>query len=148
MIRNATQLGRTRGEIDRLKERLSALAGKGLSKSLRELQSASITRMLHQLEEQARVYEEAVRGRVRRRVLERLLSPSEQGGRPRIGEAMFLLRLARGITQSQLARKLDTRREVVARWERDDYTGYTLENLQRIFKALGCRVALAVRIAG
>ena len=148
MIRNAAQLGRTRREIDRLKSRLSALAEKRLRKSLRGLQAASITRILRQLEEQARVYGEAVRGRVRRRVLERLLSTSQEGGRPRIGEAMFLLRIARGVTQSQLARKLGTRREVVARWERDDYTGYTLENLQRIFGALGCRLALDVRAAG
>jgi DNA-binding XRE family transcriptional regulator len=148
MIRNAAQLRRTRREIERLKGRLTALGAKGLTKSLRELQAAGITRMLHQLEEQAEIYEDAVRGRVRRKVLERLLSPSEQGGRPRIGEAMFLLRISRGITQSRLASKLGTRREVVARWERDDYTGYTVENLQRIFEALGCRFSLDIRIAG
>jgi len=148
MIRNAAQLRRSRREIERLKARLTKLEGKRLSKALRGLQAAGIIRMLRQVEEQARVYEEAVRGRIKRSVLERLLAPSGQGGRPRIGEAMFLLRLARGITQSQLARKLGTRREVVARWERDDYTGYTLENLQRIFEALGCRLALGVRVAG
>ncbi len=148
MIRNAAQLRRTRREIERLKARLSALSQKRLSKPLRGLQAAGITRMMRQLEDQAQVYEEAVRGRVRRRVLERLLSVSEQGSRPRIGEAMFLLRVSRRITQSQLARKLGTRREVVARWERDDYTGYTLKNLQRIFEALGCRLALDVRVAG
>ena len=148
MIRNSSQLNRTRREIERLKGRLTVLAKKRLPKSLRELQAAGITRMLRQLEEQAKIYEEAVQGRVRRKVLERLLSPSEQGGRPRIGEAMFLLRISRGITQSQLAKKLGTRREVVARWERDDYTGYTVENLQRIFEALGCRFGLDIRVAG
>lgn len=148
MIRNGAQLRRTRREIGRLRQRLSALGSKRLGKALRELQAAGIRRMLRRFEEQARAYEEAASGRVRRRVLEGLLSPSEQGGRPRVGEAMFLLRLARGVTQSQLARKLGTRREVVARWERDDYTGYTLENLQRIFEALGCRVTLDVRVAG
>lgn len=148
MIRNAAQLRRTRHEIERLRHRLSKLGKKPLSKSLRELQAASLTRMLRQFEEQEQVYEEALQGRVRQRALERLLSPSEQAGRPRIGDAMFLLRIARGLTQKDLARKLGTRREVVARWERDDYTGYTLENLQRIFKALGCRVALDVRVAG
>jgi hypothetical protein len=148
MIRNAAQLARTRREIDRLKARLTALGEKPLAKPLRELQAAGLDRMRRQLEVQAQVYEEAVRGRVRRKTLERLLSPSGPGGRPRIGEAVFLLRIARGITQSQLARKLGTRREVVARWERDDYTGYTVENLQRIFEALGCRFTLDVRVAG
>ena len=148
MIRNAAQLRRTRQEIDRLKERLSGLADKRLTKSLRELQGAGIIRMRDQLEAQVRAYEDAVRGRVRRRVLEWLLSPKEQGGRPRIGEAMFLLRTARRMTQGDLARKIGTRREVIARWEREDYTGYTLENLQKIFEALGFRVALDVRVAG
>jgi hypothetical protein len=148
MIRNSSQLHRTQREIEVLKGRLRALGEKQLSKSLRELQAAGITRMLHQLEEQAKIYVEAVQGRIRRKVLERLLSPSEQGGRPRIGEAMFLLRISRRITQRQLAKKLGTRREVVARWERDEYTGYTVENLQRIFEALGCRFALDVRVAG
>jgi DNA-binding XRE family transcriptional regulator len=148
MIRNAAQLARTRREMDRLKARLTALGKKPLVKPLRELQGTGLARMLRQLEEQAEVYEEAIRGRVRRKTLERLLSPSEQGGRPRIGEAVFLLRIARRMTQSQLARKVDTRREVVARWERDDYTGYTVENLQKIFEALGCRFGLHVRVAG
>jgi ribosome-binding protein aMBF1 (putative translation factor) len=148
MIRNRSQLRLARQEIERLKERMSALRKKPLSKSLRELQAASLLRMARQLEEQVQTYEEALRGKVRRQVLEQLLSLSEQNGRPRIGEAMFLLRIARRMTQQQLAKKLRTRREVVARWERDDYTGYTLENLQRIFEALGCRIALNVRVAG
>jgi len=37
---------------------------------------------------------------------------------------------------------------VVARWERDDYDAYTLENVRRVFEALGCRLAIHVRVAG
>ena len=50
----------------------------------------------------------------------------------------MILRTAKGITQAQLARKLGTQREAIARWERDDYTGYTLENLQKIVFAVLC----------
>jgi DNA-binding Xre family transcriptional regulator len=148
MIRTRPQLLKTRQEIALLRERRSALRRKTLTKPLRDLQAASLLKMMRQLQEQVHSYEDAIRGRVRPSVLDRLLSPSHQCGRPRIGEAMFLLRTARRMTQQQLARKLGTRREVVARWERDDYSGYTFENLQRIFEALGCNMALAVRVAG
>lgn len=148
MIRNQGQLVRTRREMDRLRERLGGIRKKDLPKGLRGLQEASLKKMLHDLEVQIRVYEEAKRGRVSRATLERLLSPTESGVLPRIGQAVVLLRVARRMTQADLARKLGTRREVVARWEREDYVGYTLETLQRIFAALGCRLALHVRVAG
>jgi ribosome-binding protein aMBF1 (putative translation factor) len=148
MIRNQVQLRKTRGEIGRLRERLSRLRAKPLRRELREAQEASLRKMLRQLERQVRLYRAAQRGHVKRADLEALLASPEGGGRPRIGEAMVLLRLARGMTQADLAKKLGTRREVVARWEREDYVGYTLENLQRIFAALGCRLALLVREAG
>ncbi len=148
MIRNENQLRHTCREIERLKERLVGLRLKKIDKELLALQAASLSKMMQELEGQTRAYREAVRGRVRRSVLQRLLSPAEQNGRPRIGEAMVLLRLARGMTQEALARKLGTRREVVARWERDDYEGYTLETLQKVFEALGCRFVIDVRVAG
>lgn len=148
MIRNEGQLARTRREVVRLKERLGGLRKKELPKELRGLQEASLKKMLHDFEAQIRVYGEAKRGRVSRATMERLLSPTESGAPPRIGQAVVLLRVARRMTQADLARKLGTRREVVARWEREDYVGYTLENLQRIFEALGCRLALHVRVAG
>lgn len=115
---------------------------------MRRIQDASLRKMQRHLEEQVRVYRQAVRGRVGRSMLNRLLSPLEEGDRPRIGEAMVLLRLARGMTQKRLAGKIGTRREVVARWERDDYEGYTWETLQKVFEALGCRLSLAVRAIG
>lgn len=148
MIRNQGQLLGTHREIVRLRERLAGIRKKNMAKGLRALQEASIKKMLHDLETQIRVYEEAKRGRVARATLERLVSPTDSGVPPRIGQAMVLLRVARKMTQADLARKIGTRREVVARWEREDYVGYTLKNLQRIFEALGCRLGLHVRVAG
>jgi DNA-binding transcriptional regulator YiaG len=148
MIRNGAHLRRTRVEIGRLRERLSTLGAKTVSRRLKGLQAASLDKMLRDLEFQARAYEDARRGRVSPAVLKRLLAPDDPTGRPRIGEAIFLLRVARGLTQAALARRLATRREVVTRWERDDYDAYTLENVIRVFKALGCRLAIHVGVAG
>ena len=99
---------------------------------------------MRQLERQVRLYRDAVRGRVSLSDLEGLLSSVRNHGRPRIGEAIFLLRTSKGVTQAGLARKVGTQREAIARWERDDYTGYTLETLQRIFEALGYRLGIRV----
>lgn len=148
MIRNKTQSERTLREISRLKERLARLKTRTLARGLRDLQEASLRKMLRDLESQVEAYRAAMRGHVSRAILERLLCPPGSGTRSRIGEAIVLLRLARRMTQADLARNMGTRREVVARWEREDYAGYTLETLQRIFQALGCRLVLLVRVAG
>jgi len=148
MIRNDRQLRQTCRGIERLRGRLAELRRKKLGRELMALQGASLAKMIRDLEDQTRAYREAVHGRVHRSILHRLLSPAEQNGRPRIGEAIVLLRLARGMTQEALARKMGTRREAVARWERDDYEGYTLETLQKVFEALGCRFVIDVRVAG
>lgn len=148
MIRTKAQRQSTLQEIARLRDRLAGLRKKEVRKELRDLQESSLRKMLHDLEAQISVYRDAEGGRVRPAVLEQLLTPAQPGARPKIGEAMVLLRVARKMTQADLARKLGTRREAVARWEREDYEGYTLESLQRIFEALGCRLALHVRVAG
>ena len=149
MIRSRSHLKRTKQEIRRLRERLKKLRKKRLSPRLVTLQAASLRKALGQLEEQVRMYEEALRGRIRRAYLERLLNPGRNHGRPRIGTAIFLLRTVKGLTQAELAKRLRTKREAVARWERDDYGAYTLESLERIFEAMGYRLGIRVNsVAG
>ena len=101
MIRNRTQLRQTRDEIARLRERIRGLGVKRVSRKLRGLQAVSLQKMLRELQFQVRAYEEAQRGQVSPTVLKRLLTPE----RPRIGEAIFLLRVAQGMTQAGLARR-------------------------------------------
>lgn len=144
MIRSRRQLERTKKEITRLRERLKGVRKKGGAARLVALQAGSLRKALGQLDEQVEMYEEALRGRISRAHLERLLSPAGQHGRPKIGTAIFLLRTAKGVTQADLAKRLGTKREAIARWERDDYGAYTLESLERIFEALGCRLGIRV----
>ena len=149
MIRNRRQLDQTKKEIARLRDRLKGLRKKSGSAKLIALQAGSLKKALGQLGEQVEMYEEALRGRISRVHLERLLGPTGQHGQPKIGTAIFLLRTAKEITQADLAKRLGTKREAIARWERDDYGAYTLESLERIFEALGCRLGIRVTsIAG
>ena len=144
MIRNRAQLNRAKRELSRLRGRLEGLRRKKVPRSLVVLQAASLRKASSQLEDQVKGYEDAAAGRVNRALLENLLDPELQHGRPRIGDAIFLLRTAKGWTQSRLAKRVGTKREAIARWERDDYNAYTLESLQRIFEALGYRLGIRV----
>lgn len=59
-----------------------------------------------------------------------------------VGELIAMLRLARGLTQEQLAQSLGIQQAHVARYEQRGYTGYTLETLSRIFGELGAKLAI------
>lgn len=145
MIRSKKQLASARAEIERFKERLRRLSKKRRPKRARELEAVGIRRMVRDLQEQIRLYEDALKGRVNRQLLERLLSLELQNGRPNFGAAISALRIARKMTQAHLARRLGTKREAIARWERDDYSEYSYETLQRIFAALGYRISIGVK---
>jgi len=59
-----------------------------------------------------------------------------------VGELIAMLRLARGLTQEQLAQRLGIQQAHVARYEQRGYTGYTLETLSNIFGELGAKLAI------
>jgi ribosome-binding protein aMBF1 (putative translation factor) len=105
----------------------------------------SIRRVIRDLQQQIELFQDALKGQVNRRLLERLLSPELQHERPNFGAAIFALRTSRGMTQAELARRLKTHQEAIARWERDDYEEYSYETLQRIFEALGYRLRINVQ---
>jgi len=53
-----------------------------------------------------------------------------------IGQLLIAVRIARGLSQRQLAETLGVSEAVVSRDERNEYHGITLERAQRIFDAL------------
>ena len=59
-----------------------------------------------------------------------------------LGDFLALLRVARGMRQEDLAKTLGIEQAHVARYERHDYTGYSLDNLDRLLGALGVRLTL------
>ncbi|MBI2931415.1 MAG: helix-turn-helix domain-containing protein [Planctomycetes bacterium] len=145
MIRNAEGLAESHTRILEFRARLKRLKRKHVSKGLADLQAHSIRKALRDVEDQVRLYEEALAGHVNQALFEKLLSPANQKGQPNVGAAIFILRTAHRVTQAELARRLGTKRESIARWEREDYGQYTLETLQKIFEALGFQITLHVR---
>lgn len=82
-----------------------------------------------QLREEVEVYERMKRGDI---------SPIESLAD--IGRVLIGLRIARGVTQRQLAERLKVSESQVSRDERNDYHGITVERAQRVIMALQGKV--------
>ncbi len=61
-----------------------------------------------------------------------------------LGRVLIGLRIARGVTQRELAQRLDVSETMVSRDERNEYHGITVERANRIVEAL--RVRLVTRV--
>ena len=139
---------KTKQEYERMKEQLAGeeerlglqrqvlveagLGGKKLEAAMAPLKSFSA-----QLREEVRFYE---------RIMARdfsLLSDLRS-----IGRLLIALRIASGLSQGELARRLGASPSQVSRDERDEYYGAPLEKIQRIFDALGFQGDVHVRPKG
>ncbi len=63
-----------------------------------------------------------------------------------IGRSLVALRIARGLTQRQLAERLGVNEAQVSKDERNDYHGISVERAQRIIDAMGGQVTLTVTL--
>ena len=88
-----------------------------------------------QLSEEVESYE-----RLRRREFEEL--ENFRGA----GRLLVALRIAQGITQRELARRLSVSESQVSRDERNEYFGITLERATRVVEALGFRLRTKVDV--
>jgi DNA-binding Xre family transcriptional regulator len=63
-----------------------------------------------------------------------------------LGQMLISLRIARGLTQRELAERLGVHESLVSRDERNEYHGITLERAARILDALGVELRSTVEI--
>ncbi|MBM4379625.1 MAG: helix-turn-helix transcriptional regulator [Deltaproteobacteria bacterium] len=133
MIRNEAEyqeaLSRLEQERKRLADHRAHLAGMGLSSG--ELKRAlDPLRSFHlQLQEEVQSYERLKRGDI-----------GEMLNLHGLGQALVALRIARGLTQRELAALLDVHESQVSRDERNEYHGITVERASRILDALGVQL--------
>jgi ribosome-binding protein aMBF1 (putative translation factor) len=64
-----------------------------------------------------------------------------------IGQLLVSLRIARGLSQRELAKRLEVHETQVSRDERNEYHGVTLDRAVRVLKALGVRLETKVVVA-
>lgn len=129
MIRNETEYQEAARRLTEEKKRLEAhkerLAEAGLSAPEVKRALDPLRSFQAQLEEEITCYERLKRGDI-----DPLLNLSG------LGRSLVALRIARGITQRELAERLDVHESQVSRDERNDYHGITVERAERVLGAL------------
>lgn len=134
MIKTDAQRERTLVQIDGFR--------KALTKSEAELSGkraaavrASYETMIRQLDEEVREYDQLKSGDVTLPPVERL---------DQIAPFIAKVRIAKGVSQSELARRLHVSKQVVSRYEESDYQTVAIARLQEILDAIGLKAAVTL----
>lgn len=139
MIRNETEykkaVARLREESTRLQETENRFKGQGLKEAQIKRAMDPLVSFHLQLKEEVESYDNLKRGIFNEMV-------NFRG----VGHLLVCLRIARGITQRELAEKLDVSESQVSRDERNEYHGITMERASKVLEALGVRVHSKVEL--
>lgn len=139
MIRNETEykeaVARLTEERLRLAEHRQRLQGTGLSEEEIKRVIDPMESFHLQLKEEVESYE-----RLRRGEFEDL--DNLRG----LGHLLISLRIAQGVSQRELSKRLDVHESQVSRDERNEYFGITLERAVKVLDALNVRLRTKVEI--
>ncbi len=139
MIRNETEyqqaVERVVAEKQRLIEHCNSWAEQGFSADQVAKLREPLESFHMQLAEEVKAYEGLKRGQIRD--FENLVG---------LGQTLIGLRIARGMTQRQLAEQLGVAESSVSRDERNEYHGITVERANRVLEALGVRLVSHVEV--
>ena len=139
MIRNEAEykeaVKRVAEEKRRLEEQRKSLVGMGLSADQVKRAIDPIRSFHLQLQEEVASYERLKRGEF-----------CEIRNLRGFGHLLIALRIARGMSQRELATKLGVNESQVSRDERNEYHGITLERAARILDALGAELRSTVEV--
>jgi ribosome-binding protein aMBF1 (putative translation factor) len=139
MIRNETEYqeasARLTDERKRLSDHRVRLEDAGLSKEEIKRVVDPMESFHLQLEEEVESYERLKRGEFED--LDNLRG---------LGQTLISLRIAQGVSQRELAKRLKVHESQVSRDERNEYFGITLERAAKILDALSARLHTKVEI--
>ncbi len=139
MIRNESEY---REAIARLADEQKRIAAQKARLEKTNLSADEIKRVLDpiqsfhlQLEEEVQSYERLKRGQF-----------EEMRNLRGLGQLLISLRIASGLSQRELAERLNVHESQVSRDERNEYHGITLDRATRILDALGVELRTTVEI--
>ncbi len=139
MIRNETEYAQAVKKLSAEEERIALqqkeLVAMGLTAAQVKRALDPIQSFHLQLAEEVESYE-----RLKRREVDEICNLRG------LGHALICLRIASGLTQRQLAEKLEVNETQVSRDERNEYHGITLERAARILDAMGVRIKIGVEL--
>ena len=139
MIRNDKEYREATARVDAEKKRLA-----GHAEAWREqgYSAAEVAKLLEPLEsfhrqliEEVESYERLTRGHF-----------SEFENLHGLGQVLIGVRIARGMTQRELARRMNVDETMVSRDERNEYHGITVDRAMRVLDALGVRLITRVEV--
>lgn len=134
MIKTDPQRARTLIQIEGFRRAL-AQAKQGAAGKRAAAIRGSYEGMIRQLEDEVREYDQLKSGEFALPDLERL---------DQIAPYIVKLRVAKGVSQTELASRLGVSKQVVSRQENDEYQGVSLRRLQDIVDALKVHVTISI----
>ena len=127
MIKSDAQRERTAAQIDGFRQALAKTERETTGKRAAAVRG-SYEGMIRQLQDELREYDELKSGEFTLPNVQRL---------DRIAPFVAKMRIAHGISQTELARRLGVSKQVISRYEETDYQTVSVSRLQEILDAIG-----------
>lgn len=127
MIKSDAQRERTLVQIEGFRKALAQAEEQKPAKRAAAIR-ASYESMIRQLEDEVRDYDQLKSGKFTLPAVQRL---------DQIAPSIVKMRIAKGVSQTELARRLGVSKQVVSRYEESDYQTVAVATLQDILDALG-----------
>ena len=141
MIKNEKQYRTTKAQVRRFQDALAELGGQArpanITARLWDAQREAAQSQLEELREQVEAYERLNAGRSKGVVLE---------GVEDLPKALIRARIAAGMTQEGLARRLGVKPQQVQRYEATEYESASFARILKVVQALGLSMPKAVRL--
>jgi HTH-type transcriptional regulator/antitoxin HigA len=134
MIKNDAQRERTVIQIEGFRDALSK-AKEGMSGKRAAAVMGSYRGMIRHLEEEVREYDDLKRGTLALPDVDRL---------DQIAPFVTRIRISKGISQTELARRLGVSKQVISRYEESDYQTASVAKLQEVLDAMGIMTAVTL----
>ncbi len=139
MIKNEKQYRITKAQVRRFQDALAELAGqdrpKNISSRMWEVQREAAQSQMEELREQVAAYEQLNAGGSKQVLLETVED---------LPKALIRARIASGMTQEGLARRLGVKPQQVQRYEATEYESASFARIRKVVQALGLRMPKAV----
>jgi HTH-type transcriptional regulator/antitoxin HigA len=134
MIKNDAQRERTAAQITGFREALAKVDREMTGKRAAAVRG-SYEGMIRQLEEELREYDELRSGELTLPHIERL---------DQIAPFVAKIRIARRVSQTELARRLGVSKQVISRYEETEYQTVAIARLQEILDAIGIKTMVTL----
>ena len=134
MIKSDAQRERTVAQIEGFRQALAKVE-EGTSRKRSKAVRGSYESMIRQLEDELRGYDQLKSGELALPHVERL---------DQIAPFIAKIRISKGISQTELAGRLGVSKQVISRYEENDYQTVAITRLQEILDAIGIKTLVTL----